>query len=154
MRHDAGSPENIEQEVCNGERTVMRLVTFVHISDLHISDANFDAQVSRLYAIVPKLDGFLGHSYKSLTLLEPFFDDLRRDEDARLIISGDLTRVGGQWEFETAQEFLETELQPPKGNYVGLGVANWRELTIPGNHDRYPGIPFLCGGPTPSFHTT
>src|SRR5262249_20155838 len=75
-----------------------------------------DAQVSRLYAVVPKLDGLLGHDYKSLTFLEPFFLDLRRDEAARLIISGDLTRVGGQWEFETAKEFLETELQPPKGN--------------------------------------
>lgn len=131
----------------------MRLNTFVHISDIHITDARMDAQVAALYVLFPKLDGFLGHSYDSLTKLDPFFDNLKNKEDARLILTGDLTRVGAQWEFETAQEFLETELTPPKGESVGLSLSNWRELTIPGNHDRYPGIPFLFGGPTKAFYT-
>lgn len=129
----------------------MRLKTFVHISDIHISDANFDDSASSLYAVVPKLDGFLGHSYKSLTVLEPFFAELHQNEDAELILTGDLTRVGGAWEFDAAIAFLQDELVPPHGVYIGLRNPNWMKLTIPGNHDRYPGFPSLVGGPTATF---
>jgi 3',5'-cyclic AMP phosphodiesterase CpdA len=129
----------------------MRLATFVHISDIHFSNDAQDAEVAKIYAVSPKLDGFLGHSYKSLTLLEPLFDDLKTREQARLVVSGDLTRVGNSLEFEAAENYLGAELTPPLGNYVGLGETDWLELTTPGNHDRYPGVPFLWGGPTRDF---
>ncbi|MDQ3917542.1 MAG: metallophosphoesterase, partial [Acidobacteriota bacterium] len=131
----------------------MRLATFVHISDLHFSNQAHDAKVSKIYALFPKLDGFLGHSYKSLMHLEPFFDNLKITEQARLIVSGDLTRVGDSHEFKAADDYLGDELAPPLGGHIGLEEKDWLELTAPGNHDRYPGIPFLWGGPTTTFST-
>jgi 3',5'-cyclic AMP phosphodiesterase CpdA len=132
----------------------MRLATFVHISDLHFKNQAQDAAVSRLYALMPGLDGLLGHSYKSLTLLDPFFVDLQTSENAQLLITGDLTRVGNALEFQIADQYLGSELTPPLGNLIGLWVSNWLQLSIPGNHDRFPGIPFLWGGPTREYHTT
>ena len=126
----------------------MTLKTFIQISDIHISDYNYDAEALALYAILPKMDGFLGHSYKSLTLLASFFLDMVQQEDAELIITGDVTRVGGVREFDTARTYLEDELIPPHGNYVGLRNRDALKLAIPGNHDHYPGIPILVGGPT------
>src|SRR5262245_2351822 len=96
------------------------LKTFLHISDLHFSDRNLDPQALMLYATIPKMDGFLGHSYKSLTVLDAFFAELVRDEAAELILTGDVTRTGGLSEFDLARTYLEQELVPPKGNYVGL----------------------------------
>src|ERR1043166_1341876 len=130
----------------------MRLATFVHISDLHFSNKSHDAAVSKIYALFPKLDGFLGHDYKSLVHLEPFFDNLKSTEQARLIVSGDLTRVGNSLEFKAAQDYLGAELTPPLGD-VGVEEKDWLKLTGPGNHDRYPGIPFLWGGPTAVYST-
>ena len=126
----------------------MTLKTFIQISDIHISDDNYDAEALALYALLPKMDGLLGHSYKSLTLLAPFFLDLVQQEDAELIITGDVTRVGGVDEFDTARTYLEDELVPPRGYYVGLRNHDSLKLAIPGNHDHYPGIPILVGGPT------
>jgi 3',5'-cyclic AMP phosphodiesterase CpdA len=130
----------------------MRLATFVHISDLHfgvIDPSNFDAKAPSIWAKVSHLDGLLGHSYKSLVKLERFFAQLKVSEkDARLIVTGDLTTVGRREEFETADEFLGSTLLPPKGNFVGLGVSNWREMAIPGNHDHWPGHAGIFGGPT------
>jgi hypothetical protein len=127
---------------------MMRLKTFIQISDIHISDHNYDAEALALYSILPKMDGFLGHSYKSLTLLAPFFRDLVQQESAELIITGDVTRLGGVREFDTARVYLERELVPPQGYYVGLNNRYSLKLAIPGNHDHYPGVPILVGGPT------
>jgi 3',5'-cyclic AMP phosphodiesterase CpdA len=126
----------------------MNLKTFVHISDIHFSDSNADTQALSLYAAVPKMDGFLGHSYKSLTVLDAFFSDMVRDEAAELIVTGDITRVGGILEFDLARTYLENELVPPEGNFVGLRNSNSLKLAIPGNHDHYAGMPLLVGGPT------
>jgi UDP-2,3-diacylglucosamine pyrophosphatase LpxH len=126
----------------------MRLKTLVHISDIHLSDSNNDSKALLLYALIPKLDGFLGHSYQSLTMLDPFFADLVNSEDAELIVTGDVTRVGGVLEFDMARTYLEDEFKPPMGYYVGLRDTHSLTLAIPGNHDHYPGIPMLVGGPT------
>ena len=125
----------------------MRLKTFLQISDIHISDGSLEGRALALYASLPKLDGFLGHSYKSLTLLETFFADLFADEEAELILTGDVTRVGAALEFDLARAYLEREIAF-RGRYIGLRNADALTLAVPGNHDHYPGIPLLVGGPT------
>lgn len=128
----------------------MRLKTFLQISDIHISDGSYEDRSVALYASLPKLDGFLGHSYNSLTKLETFFADLVQDEGAELIVTGDLTRVGGVLEFKTARDYLESEALI-RGKFIGLKDPKSLTLAVPGNHDHYPGVPFLFGGPTPAL---
>lgn len=132
----------------------MTLKTFVHISDIHFSDSNHDSKALALYAAIPKLDGFLGHDYQSLTMLDEFFTDMVDNEEAELIVTGDITRVGGVFEFSMARTYLERELTPPQGNFTGLREPNWLTRAIPGNHDHYPGIPLLIGGPTAGLAAT
>ena len=132
-----------------------RLKTFLQISDIHISDASLDGPALALYALLPKMDGFLGHSFESLTMLDLFFADLAHSEKAELpknekvelIVTGDLTRVGAASEFDMARAFLENELRY-RGKYIGLRHTNFLRRAIPGNHDHYPGIASLVGGPT------
>jgi hypothetical protein len=64
-----------------------------------------------------------------------------------LIVTGDLTRVGAAWEFDMARLFLEKEV-PYRGKYIGLRNPYSLQQAIPGNHDHYPGIASLVGGPT------
>jgi len=105
--------------------------------------------------LFPKMDGFLGHSFKSLTMLDLFFGNLVQSEKAELpknekvevIVTGDLTRVGAAWEFDMARLFLEKEV-PYRGKYIGFKNPNSLKQAIPGNHDHYPGVASLVGGPT------
>jgi hypothetical protein len=132
-----------------------KLKTFLQISDIHISDASLDGPALALYALLPKMDGFLGHSFESLTMLDLFFADLVQNEKAQLpknekvelIVTGDLTRVGAASEFDMARDFLEKELKY-RGKYIGLRHTDFLRRAIPGNHDHYPGIASLIGGPT------
>jgi 3',5'-cyclic AMP phosphodiesterase CpdA len=126
----------------------MRLLTIVHISDLHlgrIGKTGFDARAPRLWATWKHFDGLLGHSYLSLVRLEQLFSKLRAEEDAMLVITGDLTTVGNSDEYATARAYLGDLLKPPKGNYLGLKYAQWKDSAIPGNHDHWPGAPVIIG---------
>ncbi len=80
--------------------------------------------------------------------LEQFFDRIKREEQAILAISGDLTTVGNSDEFSTADEYLGRVLRPPKGNYVGLKTPRWANICVPGNHDHWPGAPVILGPPS------
>lgn len=129
----------------------MRLATFLHISDLHfgrIDPATFDARAPGIWAKSKHFDGLLGHQYRSLVRLEKFYTRLYQEEEAQLIVTGDLTTVGHKEEFDTANEFLGGRLTPPKGNDLGLEVENWNRWAIPGNHDYWPGLPTIIGPPT------
>jgi Icc-related predicted phosphoesterase len=126
----------------------MRLLTMIHISDLHlgrIGKSGFDARAPKLWAKWKYFDGLLGHSYLSLVRLEQLFSKLRAEENAVLVITGDLTTVGNSDEYATARDYLGNVLKPPKGNYLGLKYAQWNELCIPGNHDHWPGAPVIIG---------
>ena len=126
----------------------MRLLTMVHISDLHlgrIGKGGFDARAPRLWAKWKYFDGLLGHSYLSLVRLEQFFSQMREEENALLVITGDLTTVGNSDEYDTARKYLGSVLKPPKGNYLGLKYGQWKDLCIPGNHDHWPGAPVIIG---------
>jgi 3',5'-cyclic AMP phosphodiesterase CpdA len=126
----------------------MRLLTMVHISDLHLGrmgKAGFDARAPRLWAKWKHFDGLLGHSYLSLVRLEQLFHRLREEENAVLVVTGDLTTVGNADEYATARDYLGSVLKPPKGNFLGLKNSKWKELSIPGNHDHWPGAPVIIG---------
>jgi hypothetical protein len=121
----------------------MALATFVHISDLHVGIVDPISSNARMKAWMrlPFLDGLLGHSGISLVHLANFMRDLKRaNPEALLIVTGDLTTRGDQQEYDTADEFLSQRLRPPRGAYIGLGIKNWRNRGIPGNHDHWPGI--------------
>src|SRR3712207_5624414 len=119
-----------------------RLATFVHISDLHFGsiDPNsgqvvYDAYAPSMWGRCSWFDGLLGHHYLALVQLRKVFDQIRRAENAGLIVTGDLTSTGAPDQFDTAADYLISQLVPPRGNYVGLFVQRWRDLAIPGNHD-------------------
>jgi len=40
------------------------------------------------------------------------------------------------------------------GHGPGLGRANWHQLSVPGNHDQWPGMNVICGGPTAGLAQT
>lgn len=124
------------------------LATFVHISDIHIGeidpvtgDAAISRRAARIHSNFPWLDGLLGHHGRALHELDDFIAALRDEEPGlRLIVTGDLTRVGGSGELQLAKTFIEQEidLSPPHGNDVGLRLGAQR-LIIPGNHDQWAG---------------
>jgi hypothetical protein len=131
----------------------MRLATFVHVSDLHfghIDPASFDARAPGLWAKHSSFDGLLGHSYNSLRRLEKFFAQMQGTgtEEARLIVTGDLTTVGHPDQFDMATSFLGGILRYPKGSPIGLRASDWRDRSVPGNHDHWPGHATIWGKPT------
>jgi hypothetical protein len=122
----------------------MVLATFIQISDLHVGivtdPSSMDARM-KAWMRWPVLDGLLGHSGMSLRNLRDFMKDIRRERpEARLIVTGDLTTRGDKEEYETADDFLRDMLRPPRGTYVGLGLKDWCDDAISGNHDNWPGI--------------
>jgi len=136
----------------------IRLKTYVQVSDLHFGDidpATFYSVAPTYWSNSECFDGLLGHEYVALQRLTKFFRDMRKSEQAELLVSGDLTSMGKVDQFNSANDFLKSKLRPPKGQ-VGLGVSNWQEKAIPGNHDYFCGVvnwtggPIL-GGPTPGL---
>lgn len=135
----------------------MHLATFVHVSDLHfghLDPVSLNAKAPGLWAKHSGFDGLLGHSINSLRKLELFFDQLRRTEDARLIVTGDLTTVGHPDQFTMASSFLGGILRFSRGRPVGLMAHDWRDRGVPGNHDHWPGHAGIWGSPTSGLTTT
>ncbi len=134
-----------------------RLLTLVHISDLHIAEldpATGDAAISertrKLISNLTWFDGLLGHHSIALQQLERFWREIvGSDPNTQLIVSGDITRCGSAQELSNASQFLSASLAMPWGT-AGLGVRQWLDLTIPGNHDHWSGKPHVFGGPEPS----
>ena len=132
-----------------------RLATFVHASDVHFGDldrdtgsATLDAKAEDWWRSHRVFDGFLGHSYDALVHLADFFARLRDEENARLIVTGDLTTCGAPSQFDLARDYFEGHLEIDPGNPVGLQEKTARSLTIPGNHDHWPGKRVIWGQPS------
>src|SRR3954451_10766506 len=72
-----------------------RLATFMHISDLHFGTLNLSSlnAANAWWMRFPILDGFLGHSERALVRLDQRFAELKKTEQAQLIITGDLTTI-------------------------------------------------------------
>ena len=124
-----------------------RLLTIVQISDLHFGDltasgddADLDAAAEAWWQLNSIFDGYLGHSGDALRHLNARFAQLRDDEHAMLVISGDLTAVGSDTQFGLARSYLERTITLSTGHQIGLGVSNVLAYTaVPGNHDHWPG---------------
>lgn len=130
-----------------------RLATFVQISDLHFGFPDqgpaLDAEIDWDWRVLEVYDGFLGHHEIALAHLEEFYSALVDREQAMLIVTGDLTTVGHESQFEMADEYLRDELQPIRRS-LGLHSSDWKSRSIPGNHDHWPGIRrFMLGSSTP-----
>jgi 3',5'-cyclic AMP phosphodiesterase CpdA len=133
------------------------LLTILHISDLHIGyidGATGNSQVStatsQLFANCSWCDGVQGHHARALDELDDFFwKELgNQNKNFLVIVSGDLTRVGNGLEFDHADSFLGSRLSLPSGE-VGFRLKQWRDFAIPGNHDHWPGLAVVLGGPHP-----
>jgi hypothetical protein len=139
-----------------------RLLTLLHISDLHLGDLDAekgdnspDALTCSYWKVSRWFDGFLGHTWRALRALSELYADLGEKlvpgEKLRVIASGDLTTTGRGPQFATADEFLHGHLYF-QGSILGLGADPGDCVVIPGNHDRWPGRRFmLFGGPTSEF---
>jgi 3',5'-cyclic AMP phosphodiesterase CpdA len=135
----------------------MRLATFVHVSDLHfghLDPVTLNAKAPGLWAKHSAFDGLLGHSYNALRKLETFFDQMRRTENAQLIVTGDLTTVGHPDQFAMASDFLGSILRFSRGRPIGLMEKHWTDRGVPGNHDHWPGHAGIWGGPTHGLAAT
>lgn len=140
-----------------------RLITLLQISDLHFvamdpatGNPIRSPAATRLWSNTAAFDGILGHHRRAMQHLHAFYKKLvHAGEEPRLLITGDLTSYGNGDQFDCVNDFLGTQvdLNPPKQNYVGLHVNDWLSSAIPGNHDRFPGTPWMFGGPTDAFAT-
>jgi Calcineurin-like phosphoesterase len=150
-----------------------RLCTFVHISDLHFAEGDPFTGNSELDDQPPSwdhwhlFDGILGHQYRALRDFEHVFGNLRDEEKARLIVTGDLTacarydRIPSCNQFRIANDYMAREWQVGTLAAVGLhlGRQEATEFRIPGNHDHWggntmsPDLPgTIFGGPTLGFY--
>lgn len=133
-----------------------RLITLVHISDLHIGTLDpitADAKTKTIWAKSKWFEGFLGHSALAVQRLESCFDTLRQEEEARLVTTGDLTAFGSKDQFKVATDFLGGSAVMGCRGRIGLRVAGWKNYAIPGNHDHWPGKPRSRGTSTAAFAT-
>jgi hypothetical protein len=120
---------------------------FIHISDLHFAEIDrngdpiYDPSLPATWSRAPWLKGMVGHHQKAISELAVFFRN-RHSYNARrslLIVTGDLTCIGRETEFAAVRSYLESGILRRDGGTVGLGVSDWRERTILGNHDFWPG---------------
>lgn len=131
----------------------MRLGTFVHVSDLHFGNIDsknqivYDAKAPWLIRKLKCIDGLWGHSYRALVRLEEFFSRMNQAEQAKLIVTGDVTCVGAHAQFALAKDYLGSIKRFPNGVPLGLRAADWEDRMVPGNHDHWPGLALIVGPP-------
>lgn len=131
-----------------------RLATFMHISDLHFGTLNLSSlnAANAWWMRFPVLDGFLGHSERALVRLDQRFAELKKTEQARLIITGDLTTCGKNSEFQLFDDYAGANPSLKSMKYMGLRNPGWRTTAIPGNHDHWPGTIKIFGSPLGMVH--
>jgi 3',5'-cyclic AMP phosphodiesterase CpdA len=129
-------------------------MTVVQISDLHFGepaatsgDAALTARVKNWWGVHKIFEGYLGHSGIALRDLDTTFGRLKKTEDATLVVTGDISSIGGPIEFQTATAYITGTLSLPSGHIIGLAVSDAFNRAIPGNHDHWPGH----GGPAPMY---
>lgn len=133
-----------------------RLLTLVHISDLHFGypcaedGASPPADWRRH---IKTFDGLLGHHFAALDHLTQFVKLLKLSEPSPaplIVLTGDLTACGRAEEFERASRFV-TSAYEIDGNVLGLKEADVFTRTIPGNHDHWPGTGEIRGPKSEAF---
>ena len=126
-----------------------RLATFMHISDLHFGTLNpLSLNATNVWWMrFPILDGYLGHSERAIFELDRRFAELKKTEQAQLIVTGDLTTCGKDVEFQLFDTYAGATPSSKSLNYMGLRNPGWQESAIPGNHDYWPGTIKILGSP-------
>jgi hypothetical protein len=141
---------------------------YVQISDLHFGDIDPLGKLKhpwwlrKLWKRLPVLSGLVGHEFQALRdLSECFATRMRRwDPAPHLIVTGDLTSLGKDEQFQTVEHFICDQLpSPPFNEGIGLkrnnnwlrdamqGRQGYPHQVIPGNHDHWPGRYFMLGPP-------
>jgi hypothetical protein len=128
------------------------LKEFIHISDLHFAEIDetgdpvYDAKLPETWSQAPWLKGMVGHNPRAIKELAAFFRKRCSPDRPKpvLVVTGDLTCIGRDGEFEAARSYLGAGI-PQDDDTIGLGVRDWRRYGILGNHDFWPGAvdPFL-----------
>lgn len=126
-----------------------RLATFMHVSDLHFGNLDLSSlnAANAWWMRFPILDGFLGHSERAIFRLDQRFAELKKTEQARLIITGDLTTCGKDIEFQLFDDYAGAIPSVKSLNYMGLRNPGWQTTATPGNHDHWPGTIKIYGSP-------
>lgn len=131
------------------------LFTILQISDLHFgswprgaTDLEIGAALPALLAHSDLFDGQLGHHWQGLSDLHRFYSELwdRTKGNVGVVVSGDLTACGAVDQFNLAADFLGG--QQNSQLTFGLGLTDWAAVSIPGNHDHWPGSNLILGEPT------
>lgn len=119
-----------------------RLLTLLHISDTHIAEPGCQTGGCRIDpSSLPRWrrgrvwHGVLSHSTPAMQALAEFAARLRDHEGAVTVHSGDLTSWGAPGQFEAARAILPEVLRDPHA----------LDLSIPGNHDHWPGTGGVLG---------
>lgn len=132
------------------------LLSCMHITDLHFGRLLGDggSALPRWLGRLPFMSGLLGHDRGAAKDLERFLLDRRdRGEAELLIVGGDLTAAGAVPQFDLARSFLGTAPPHPVLRAT-LGVADWVDTGVSGNHDQWPGTGRIVGWPTPGLAAT
>jgi DNA repair exonuclease SbcCD nuclease subunit len=126
-----------------------RLATFVHISDLHFGelDAQDDAQVESAvpwwWRLLPLCKGYLGHHGVALRQLDDLIGLLHEEEQAVVLVTGDLSANGGERQVNLSMNYLRSTIALTTNVRTGLNDVEILSRTIPGNHDHWPGFSVL-----------
>ncbi len=104
---------------------------FAHLSDWHATtlEGQGRALFDPLSSFPKRLSGWASWRLKrgrhhSLSILEAAMHDVQRENVDAILVTGDLTHIALESEFETARRQLESLGEPQ------------RVFLIPGNHDR------------------
>lgn len=121
------------------------LKTYLQVSDLHFVDPVQRLLYDPWARHVPLLSGFVGHAKAPLRYLQLAFRRLLyTNPKTDLIVTGDLTAYGATNQFKAADAYLGTAGTYPE--FLGLNRPQWSALSVPGNHDFWPGIGFVSLG--------
>lgn len=133
-----------------------RLFSILQVSDLHFGTllADGDAALPPGLSVLPAMAGQLGHHRRAARDLRRFLIQRREGGEAEVVVvNGDLTANGAVAQFDLARSFLGVGPAHP-GFGLSLGLADWVETSVSGNHDQWPGSGRIVGWPTPGLAAT
>lgn len=115
----------------------MKKVKIAHITDLHLT-GNLKGETDAADVLNKNwpFNKGAGHSYELLLNLTEALNSINFD---LLLITGDITKKGGDESFKFAHTWLEKAHSNGMSNFVGLdlGVSSDKYVIVPGNHDYY-----------------
>jgi Calcineurin-like phosphoesterase len=120
----------------------MEEIVFAHLMDIHMGSR----LKNRFYS--GPFSGLNGHDLQLCSKLDfafskpiPTTEGLPNGCQFPVVVSGDLTRIGGEADFYIAHSYLMSSwvLDRQAGMRTGLNLAPGLVRTVPGNHDQWAG---------------